>query len=720
MRSLAPRSRAKLPHPAGTLSPLRRLVLGAAVALAVLLIDLRLGGSDALRSLELQTLDWRFRWRGPLAPGPETVLVVVDDRTVAEVGAWPIPRELIAAAVRRLAAADARVIGLDLLFAEAQRPMPAGIRAMIAELSAALPAGADELRRRARSVLQAVEPDLELALAILEADRVVTPYAFVFDPRQANIAGVPPWIRATAYRIRTLPAAEEPNAVPAPAGLIVPAPQIASAGVSTGHVTLLLEPDGSLRAALPAIAHAGELYPSLPVEILRRHLGLPPDQLAIEGGAVLRLGDRRVPLDPAGRHLVNHYGPQGTLPTYALVDVIRGRVDPAHLAGRIVLLGAAAAGAGDRFTTPFSTGLPGVEFLATAIDNMLHDRSLVRNETTRALDTFAIAGLALATAGLAGRRSPALSLLAIVLVLGSWTVLTQVAFVQAGWWLALLAPATAIMAAGIAVEALRLVEERRRRRVLERQRANLGRYFPPAVVDRLAARDAPRELDRTHEATVMFVDLVGFTSLAETMSPAEAMDLLRGFHATVERIVFAHDGMVDKFMGDGVMACFGVPEPHPAAAADALRAAFDLLAALTAPMPAAAPAAANRRLAVGIGIHRGAVLMGDLGGATQLQFTVVGDAVNVASRLEALTRSAGTALIVSDDVVAAARPHLEPACLERLEPLPDVRLRGREETVMVWRLRAGLGDVGHDPDHPGISRSSDEAPGGDHRRLPQA
>lgn len=665
--------------------PLRRLAVGAAVAIAVLLVELRFGGSDALQVLELQTLDWRFRWRGPVAPGPETALVLIDDRTLAELGAWPVPRAVIAAAVRRLTEAGARVIALDLLLTEAQRPVPGEVQALLADLAAALPPGEAELRRRVRAAL-AADPDLELALAIQAAGRVVIPYAFVFDARQANTAGVPPWVRATAYRVRT-EAGEAATGLPAPAGLIVAAPRIASAGASTGHVNLLLEPDGSLRASLPAIPFAGELYPSFPVEALRLHLGLPPGQLAVEGQRAVRLGRLRVPLDPAGRQLVNHLGPPGTVPTHALVDLVRGRVDPALLADRIVVVGAAAAGAGDRFATPFGTSLPGAEFLATAVDNMLHGRSLVRDERIRTLDALAVLGLALATAFLAGRRSPALSLLAVLVALAAWAAAAQLAFVRLGWWLAGLAPAVAAVAAGVGVEALRLVEERRRRRALERQRANLGRYFPPAVVDRLAARDAPRELDRLHEAVVVFVDLVGFTRTAEALSPAEAMDLLRAFHAKAEAVLFAHKGMVDKFLGDGVMACFGVPEPTPTAAADALRAAFDLLRALDEPLPVGG--GPGLRLEVGIGVHRGPVLMGDVGGTTQLQFTVVGDTVNVASRLEALTRTVGSPLLASATAVEAARPYLEPVLLARLEPLPAARLRGRAEPVAIWRLVAG-------------------------------
>jgi adenylate cyclase len=322
---------------------------------------------------------------------------------------------------------------------------------------------------------------------------------------------------------------------------------------------------------------------------------------------------------------------------------------------------------------------------------MLHGRALVRTEATRVLDLLAVLALATATAFLAGRQAPVLSLLAILLGLAGWAVLSQLAFTRAQLWLAGVAPAVAVVATGIAVETLRLAEERRRRRALERQRTNLGRYFPPTVVERLAASDAPRDLDRTHEATVMFVDLVGFTRTAETLSPAAAMGLLRGFHTLVERIVFAHHGMVDKFIGDGVMACFGVPDPTPAAPADALRCAFDLLAALDRPVEAGDGTAHS--LKVGMGIHRGPVLMGDVGGATQLQFTVVGDAVNVASRLEALTRSSGTALIASDAVVVAARPHLEPARMACLERLPDATLRGRQEAVAIWRLAKTPGSM---------------------------
>ena len=159
------------------------------------------------------------------------------------------------------------------------------------------------------------------------------------------------------------------------------------------------------------------------------------------------------------------------------------------------------------------------------------------------------------------------------------------------------------------------------------------------------------------------------------------MELLRGFHTRVEQAVFAHGGMVDKFMGDGAMACFGVPDVSPTAAADAVGAALALLTALEQPADGVAGP-----LKVGIGIHAGPVLMGDIGGARQFQFTVIGDTVNTASRLESLTRQHDTSLIVSEAAMAEARASLDPALVARFAPLHDLPIRGRQGTLGAWRL----------------------------------
>lgn len=667
--------------------PLLRAAVGGLVAALLIAAELFLVPGSTLRSLELETLDWRFALRGPLPPGDEVALVMIDDSAVARLGAWPPPRDKIAAAIRRLDEAGVAVIGFNLLLTERQAPLTAELRGRLSATRESLPPEAAAARGEIDRLLAQPDPDLALAVAISAAGQVVTPYAFVAELGQANLAGLPPWIRGTAYRVRRARRSTPPAAPTAAAGVLVPAAPLASVGASAGHVNLGLEPDGSVRAHLPAVAHDGDLYPSLPVEVVRLFLGLPREALVVDEGQGIELGTRHLPTDSGLRHLLNFYGPGSTVATYSLADLLSGNLPRERLAGRAVILGVSAAGAGDRFTTPFDGALPGSELLATAVDNMLTGRALVRNRTTRLLDLAAIIGLAFAGACLAGRRSPILSVVTLVVLVAAWAGLVHLAFVGARLWLAAMTPPAAVLLAGGAVETIRFAVERGQRQRLERQRANLGRYFPPPVVERLAASDAPARLDRTQDGTVMFVDIVGFTRISEGLSPAAAMALLRAFHTEVEGAVFAHGGMVDKFMGDGAMACFGVPEPSGRAPADAILAALDLLERLRRPAPGSLLAA--HPLRVGIGIHRGPLLMGDIGGARQFQFTVIGDTVNVASRLEALTRTQDTDLIASDEVVEAARPWLPPALLDGWMALPRLKLRGRDEEVTAWRLVPG-------------------------------
>jgi adenylate cyclase len=679
-----------------------RIAVALAVGLGVVLLDQAGGGgadgpSQVLRRLELLTLDWRFRLRGRRPPGPEVALVTVDDRSVAALGRWPPPRDALADAVDRLAAAGARTVVLNLLLSEPAPTLPAVAReALAAALPGLAAAGRPGLADEVEALLGRELADTRLGAAIARAGRVVLPYAFAFDERAANIAGVPPWVAAGAYPAHAArPGAADAaaQAVGEPRGVLTMAPGLASVGAGSGHVNLPVDEDGLLRADLPALAYRGSYYPSLAVEAARVHLGLPRARVVPWLGERLELGpDRALPLDARSRLLVDHRGPEGSFPATSLADLLAGRADPARFRDRLVVLGASAAATGDRFATPFSDALPGSEHVAATIDNLLRGRALRRDGRVRTLDAFATGGLALAGALAAGRRSLPLSLAAAAGLAVLWGALAQLALARWGWWLAAVAPAlAALLAAGVA-EAVRAGREQRLRRGLERQRANLARYFPPAVVDRLAAAGTGGQvpLERTQRAAVLFVDIVGFTGASEGLPPERAVELLRAFHRLVERAVFAHGGMVDKFMGDGAMACFGVPDPSPAAAADALRAARALLGAIRA-WGAELAAAGLPPLRAGVGIHVGPVLIGDIGGERQFQFTVVGDTVNVASRLEALTREVGASLLVSSAVVEEARA--AGADLAGLEPLPARQLRGRDGWLTPWRLPAGEEEV---------------------------
>jgi adenylate cyclase len=241
-----------------------------------------------------------------------------------------------------------------------------------------------------------------------------------------------------------------------------------------------------------------------------------------------------------------------------------------------------------------------------------------------------------------------------------------------------------LVSAGLALLVRRsraLVAERA---TAERARGNLARYFSPKVVDTLAERDEPLGRVRRQAVGVLFADLVGFTSMAEEMTPEEVMALLRDFHGRMEEEVFRHGGCLEKFIGDALLATFGVPDSGRRDATDALACARGMLAAL-AVWNLEREAAGLRSLQFGLGLHYGPVVAGDIGSRRSMAFATVGDTTNVTSRLQSLTRDLRVRIVASGALVAAVeREAAEPALLRGLTARGPTALRGRDTPIEVW------------------------------------
>lgn len=217
---------------------------------------------------------------------------------------------------------------------------------------------------------------------------------------------------------------------------------------------------------------------------------------------------------------------------------------------------------------------------------------------------------------------------------------------------------------------------------LERERENLSRYFSPNVVAELSQNDEPLKQIREHEVAAIFVDIQGFTTYAATRGPEEVIETLRSFHAVMERAIFAQNGTLDKYLGDGLMATFGTPFPAP----DDVRRAYHCCRTMTDladTWNADRIAAGKQPLGVSIGLHYGPVVLGDIGVA-RLEFAVIGNTVNVASRLEALTRPLNARVVISEAVFRKL-PAEETADLDQVV---GQTIRGIDGTVSVWALRA--------------------------------
>jgi adenylate cyclase len=239
-------------------------------------------------------------------------------------------------------------------------------------------------------------------------------------------------------------------------------------------------------------------------------------------------------------------------------------------------------------------------------------------------------------------------------------------------------------------------------------RANLARYFCPTVVDVLASAGPDETVARRQSVAVLFADIKGFTSASEALGAEATMELLQGFHHHVTRVVFEHRGTLEKYIGDAVMATFGTPSPAPDDASRALRCAWQLLDE-TRRWSEQRVARGAPPVQIGIGIHYGDAVVGSIGDEQRLDYAVIGDSVNVASRLERLTRELGVEIVVSDDLVTQIQKEGSPAQarLGRFTRCGDVHVRGRVRPLTLWTASASTARSGASAtsaDHSSVSR----------------
>jgi adenylate cyclase len=619
-----------------------------AAAGAILLAAAHGVGLPLFNSIEGTTLDWRFRLRGTVQAPTEVAIIAIDERTLAEIGRWPLPRSVIAAAIDHLREAGAGSIGLDLLLTEPETPG-----------EGAIPAYGNG--------------DLALRDALSRHGRDVLAMAALFERSAAMNQASRHDLTRLGYRVVARPAvgAIEP---PRAAGALLPI-ELLREVAAVGHVNLLLGETGVPRAYHPAIAIDDVLVPSFSVQLARQQLGIEEGDVSLSLEGTLRLGDRTVLLDNSLGAPLDYYGPVGSITTYSFADLMRGTIPVGALGGRAILLGGTAIGIGDSFATPFAGALPGVEVLATAVANLLQEDRLLRTGEMRRWEAIAVivlACLAWVTTNLPGPRQALFLTLALFML---WPIAAHVAFLRWHLWLNVVVPSFATVMTGAIVTLGRVAEELRLRRETERQRGNLARYVSPVMAEQLATEDKPSFDEREQLAAILFVDLSGFTQASEAQSPGDTARFLKEFHTRLEQVVLAHGGVIEQFAGDGAMVIFGLPQPGAQDPVSALACARALLTELARWQSALKPRA---------GLHFGPVAMARLGGKAQAQLAAAGDTVNVASRLEAFARQRGAALAVSDATVAAVRAAGRAELLAGLERWPDQSIRGREGRLTVW------------------------------------
>lgn len=395
--------------------------------------------------------------------------------------------------------------------------------------------------------------------------------------------------------------------------------------------------------------------------------------------ASLLFNEQNVPLNQRGQLLVNFIGPpQTTYPTYSAAFVPLGDYDPALFKDKIVFIGASSKTLQDLYPTPYSATVltPGVEIVANTVDTLLSGdylRLVPPWVTTLLILTFALAARLLA-----GYQRPTLSISLMSAATLGYLLIRQGIFMQTGWQLAIVTPSLMLLL-GVVLPTLdqAVQQEIEKRRI----RHLFGRFISPQMVSQLLETQDLDSLNKRTELTILFSDIRGFTTLSENMSPEDLVNLLNPYLEAMTQIIHQHGGTVDKYEGDAIIAFFGEPLPLSDHAQRAARAALDMRTALTrlnATWQAEGLYASS--LEMGIGIHTGEVFVGLIGSEERINYTVIGDAANLASRLQDQTKELGYPILVSGATYQSIQQQFQ------LEYVDTRQMKGRKEPVEIYRL----------------------------------
>jgi adenylate cyclase len=651
----------------------------ATLAVAILCL-LRFVGFAPLARLDVRAIDLRLIQRGVEPASPAVVVVAIDDRSLSALGRWPWPRSLIARLLRAISAAEPAVVGFDIVQSEATTAPVVG------SLAERVEGVDDQTWERVREALAALDADDRmLAAAVRDSKRTVLGYFFDFDDPMPDRTRVP---LSTYNGVQGSPSGVGELKVREARDAVGNLETLTTAAAATGFFNVFPDSaDGVFRRIPATIRYRESAALPLSLAMVQRYRENAPAMIrfADYGAASVRLGTHEIPVAEDGQILLNFRGPRRTFVHVPAVDLLDGKVDAATLRGKLVLVGVTASAVADVRSTPFDPLFPGVEIHATALDNALRDDFLIQPKWTVLVELAAMI-LAALVLGLALRHARGLAAAAVALLAtAGYAAGSQWLFLAQGIPLGLVYP---VMTIGVIYSAISLqhylVEVREKRKI----RNAFALYLNPELARMVSENPEMLRLGgQKRDLTVLFSDIRGFTSISEGLEPESLVELLNVYLGEMTDVVFAHEGTLDKYVGDAIMAVWGAPVPHDDHAARACRASLEMVERLRK-LKERFVATGWPPLEIGIGLHTGAMVAGNMGSERRLSYTVIGDNVNLGSRLEGLTKHYGATIIASEDTVRAAGT----AIVAR--EIDVVRVKGKAVPVRIYDVLGHTADAG--------------------------
>ena len=632
----------------------------------------------------LENLSYDSRVKMMLAPPDETQVVIIDidEQSLDAIGHWPWNRDTLARLVDVLFEHyQVRAMGFDVVFAEANENEAAPI-----------------LRQMATGPLKdnkAFLDEYDKALRMTQRDKR-------FAQSLQNRNTILGFVMDTDSRTGTLPESvatlDQPILDRIPfieaSGYTANLEVLQSAAASAGFFdNPLLDGDGIYRRMALLQQYEDRLHASLALALTRALLGSPQLELIVAPGADnddelllewLKIGDLIIPVDQHAGILVPYIGKQRSFSYISAIDVLEKSVPFELIDGKIALLGSSAPGLYDLRATPLEAASPGVEIHASVIQGILDQSIMHRPGYTRALEFSLVLFLGLLLTLLLPLLSPLSGMIATTLLLLLLVAGNLYAWAEYQLVFPLTSPLLLVIAMYILHTTYGFVIENRNKRRL----AHLfSQYVPPELVDEISKNMAHIHLDgEIRDMTVMFTDVRNFTRLSEQMAPQQITRLMNAFLTPITEVIHQHRGTIDKYMGDAVMAFWGAPLKDPRHALHATTAAMDIISRLNA-LKAEFAAKGWPEITIGIGINTGTMNVGNKGSAFRMNYTVLGDAVNLGSRLEHLTKVYGVEIIAGENTRREV-PEIEFRELDR------VRVKGRDRPVTIYEPLGPVDSIG--------------------------
>jgi adenylate cyclase len=663
---------------AGLTDGLGLFIPGALLTLAVALMVLR--PPEWFTFLDYKVYDVMLRARPKPAKSDLPVIVDIDEKSLAKYGQWPWPRYLVGYLLARLKEYGVRAAGLDMVFSEPDRTSLGRIQGQLKDYL--------HLDMQYQGLPEKLRDNDRLLAEVLGGGPYVLGYFFTFSGQDYPLAGKQGQILLPPPRISLSSSpgsAGVLSSLPGAVGAVCPLPEFVEAGKWAGFFNSFPDRDNIVRWVPLVLPWQGSVYPSLAVATLMRAYG--------DKGAVLRLekdpaglaqltlmldlgelGRREIPLAWHGRVLLDYRGPARTYPYLSASDVMDGEVPPQSLAGKIAFVGTSVRGLGDIRATPLDPSFVGVEAHADIADMILSDRYIRDDAQTRGLAILLCLCLGLGVTALIVRtRSLWAGLIGLVAGAAVWFG-GQEALSGLDAYVSPLGPLMALSADFSLLSFLKFLREERQKRFIQEA---FGHYLSPDVVDEILAQPDKLTLSgEEREVSILFSDVRGFTGISEKLAPGQVVDLLHEYFTPMTRLIISNRGTLDKFIGDAVMAFWNAPRDvagHPALAVHTALAMLGELEGLNKGFAAKY----GFKLHIGVGLNLGAVRVGNFGSEDLFDYTIIGDQVNLCSRLEGLTKYYHQPLLLTQSMKQGAGEAFAYQEIDR------VLVKGKHEPVTI-------------------------------------